>query len=247
MFWEVSYIRSSKTKYLQQHLHKFLVLYHKLDIPQVGSFTIDTEPSRFDAASGLLFAPRPVIQFHETAKTAPDKLFFNFLVEEMATDEVSAIREFHEFCYQFREDLTQKEISVLPGVGRIVRRNEGQLIFTPESTLLELLPPVAWNDAIPSAQKKQNKPVAVQDVQPEPKPQPIPTITRASGSAIPADLHAETIIQPATSIESLPEPAHEIIYEGEESEEISRTPDRWWIYAILLMVAGILAILYNYR
>jgi hypothetical protein len=246
MFWEVSYIRLSKTKYLQQHLQKFLVLYHKLDIPQVGSFTIDTEPARLDAASGLLFAPRPVIHFKETAKPAPDKLFFNFLVEEMGTDEVSAIREFHEFCFQFREDLVQKDISVLPGVGRIVRRGEGELIFTPESTLLELLPPVAWSDSMPGGQKKTAKIAPVQEAKPESKQEPKIEMPRITTPAPTQEVALQPIAAPVAENPKEPDPVW-VSEEEEESEEVVTSPDRWWIYAIILLVGGILAILYNYR
>lgn len=237
MFLEVSYIRSSKTKYLQQHLHKFLVLYHKLDIPQVGSFTIDAEPARLEPASGLLFPPRPVIHFDETAKPAPERIFFNYLAEETGSDELSVIREYHEFCYRFREDINRNGMAVLPGVGRIVKRDEGQLTFTPESTLLELLPPVPWSDHIAAAQKKVAKVVPPAEPRHTPK-QPEIVITEPEH---PADKPAPTAVTTLIDSET------ELFVEEEMSEEAEASPDRWWIYALILLVAGILAILYDYR
>ena len=159
MFWEELYIRLNKRKLLQQYLHKFLVLHRMLSIPQLGSFIIEEEPAQIDVASGLLFAPRSLIRFSTAVQPVSDKVFFHFLSEELGVDEVTAIREFHEYCYAFRNDL-QQGMAVLPGVGRMVRREEGELLFTPESQLLELLPPVPWTDTTVTRQSTKKKAAA---------------------------------------------------------------------------------------
>ena len=133
---------------MQQYLYKFLVLHRKLTIPQLGSFTIDKEPARFDVSSGLLFAPKPVIHFGETIQPMSDKFFFSFLADEMGVEEVTAIREFHDFSYQFRNDIKEHRQGLLAGVGRITKGSDEALSFTQESTLLDLLPPIQLQDAL---------------------------------------------------------------------------------------------------
>jgi len=204
MFWEELYIRSNNRNDLEQHLHKFLVLHRVLNIPQLGSFAIAQESAQVDTGSGLLFAPKFPIRFSETEKPLPETVFFDFLSAEMQTDEATAIHEFYAFCNTFRSSLEQKGVAVLEGIGRIIKREEG-LIFTAESNLLELLPPVPWNEAgMPLAKKTTAKPK----------------------KEIPPD---------------------EIIEETEETEETAITRDRWWIWVIVLGVAGLLALLFRYQ
>lgn len=131
---------------MQQHLYKFLILHRKLTIPQLGSFTIDHEPAHLDASSGLLFPPKPVIHFGKTVQPMSDRIFFNFLAEEMGVEEVTAIREFHNFSYAFRNDMQEHRQGLLPGLGRLTRGSDDGFFFTPESSLMELLPPIQLQD-----------------------------------------------------------------------------------------------------
>jgi hypothetical protein len=214
---------------LQQHLHKFLILHHNLHIPGLGSFTVREEPARFDSESRLLFAPRPVIFFNNTDQIESNAAFIRFLAEEMGADEDIAAADFARFCEDFRADLEQHEIAVLPGVGRLVRRGEGELAYTPESSLLELLPPVAWHDDDASVGATITAPRKTKH-----KPRPEPVAPVAAAAVLP------DTVEPAT-------PATTETVTEEEAEEMETTTDRWWLYAILLLVAGILALLYSYQ
>lgn len=138
---------------MQQHLYKFLVLHHSLIIPQLGSFIIEEEPARLDAASSLLFAPKPVIHFSETVVHVPDKYFFSFLEEEMDIDEITAVKEFENFCSQMRNTIQEDKIAVLPGIGRVMKGPDDHLFFTPETNLLELLPPIPWHGSTAVSRK----------------------------------------------------------------------------------------------
>lgn len=201
---------------MHQYLHKYLILHRSLSIPQLGSFNVRDEAARTDPASGLLFAPRPVISFEAQPDQPANKKFFNFLAKEMNTDETAAVREFHDFCYKFREQLQQQEMAVLPGVGRIVKNAEEKLMFTAENSLLEFLPPVPWmasgeQPALPVESRKQKKKAA-----------------------------APPVVQPEPVVEQTEEVTEEI-------DEYEAPRDRWWLYAIILLVLGILALLYYYQ
>lgn len=211
---------------MQQYLQKFLILHRKLSIPQLGSFVIEDEPARLDVESGLLFAPRPVIRFSETDRPVSDKLFFRFLAEEMQVDELAAIREFHDFCYAFRSNLQSNQMASIQGIGRVVRRSDDVLGFSPETNLLEFLPPVPWAEEN-SANKKSLKPLpAKKELQPK----------ETEAEAPPSEQQEEE------ATESVMEEALE-----EEWEEDVVNDDRWWVYALILAGIGILALLNYYR
>lgn len=187
---------------MQQHLHKFLVLYRRLCIPHVGSFVIEDEAARLDTGNSLLFAPRPVIRFHEENQPPSDKIFFNFLAEEMVVDEMTAIKEFHDFCFTARHTLEEHHMVAFTGIGRLSRREDESLLFTPETNLLDLLPPVPWEHTVPDKPQKARK----------------------KAKTDPGEVLSE-----------------------QESEETSISADRWWIYAIVLLAAGLLALLFYYQ
>ncbi len=192
---------------MQQHLYKFLVLHHSLIIPQLGSFIIEEEPARLDAASSLLFAPKPVIHFSETVVHVPDKYFFSFLEEEMDIDEITAVKEFENFCSQMRNTIQEDKIAVLPGIGRVMKGPDDHLFFTPETNLLELLPPIPWQVCTP--------------------------VSKKAVSELPKQINKETTIE-----------KQEVVVDESVIEETTHQPDRWWVYAIILLVAGSLALLF---
>lgn len=189
---------------MHEHLYKYLVLYRKLSIPQLGSFGIVNESAHFEVSSGLLFSPKPVIRFVEEDIPASDKIFFDFLVYEMNVDEVTAIKEFNDFAYQFRKDLKENRLVVLPGVGTVTEGGEGDISFTAEAGLLdELLPPIEPGNHIRIPGKNVAK-----------EPFKVNTV--------------------------------EISVEREEEVEIIRK-DYWWVYAIILLLIGSVALLFYYQ
>jgi hypothetical protein len=174
---------------MQEHLYKFLVLYHKLSIPQLGSFTIDDEPARFDVPSGLLFPPKPVIHFGDAVEPMSDRIFFDFLTREMKVEEVMAIRAFHDFAYQFRNDIEEYKLALLPGVGRITKGSEGGLFFTQETSLLEFLPPIQLDNELRMPGDGVSK-KAARELRKEPAVQ---SATEETGEEIMEDEEAATV------------------------------------------------------
>ncbi len=169
---------------MDQHLYKYLVLHKHLCIPQLGSFIIQNEPAHFDEASGLLYPPKPVISFSEGNVPVSEKLFFDFLSNEMGTDELAAIKQFHDFSYRFRNDLQENKLVVLKGAGTLSREEDGTILFSTANEITELLPPVDPGNAV-------------------------------------------------------------MMTVSEETEDTGK-PDQWWIYAIVLVMLGIGALLYYY-
>lgn len=125
---------------MQEHIHKYLVLYHKLSIPKLGSFVIKNEPAYVDAESGQLFPPKQVLVFEEGSYAASDRFFFDFLAEEMGVDAVAAIQAFNEFSGRLTQEVSSKEEVNLTGWGRFSKTETGNIDFTPDTAAMELLP-----------------------------------------------------------------------------------------------------------
>jgi len=192
---------------MNQYLHKYLVLNKKLSIPDVGNLVIESNGAQLDSVNGLLYAPSPIILFKQDAAKA-DKFFFDFLAQEMGTDEVVAIRSFHDYLYKIKSTLNTTEGSLIPGIGRLKKEENGYILFSPEKNLQELLPQVKIGVTYPIAKKQ---------------------------ATIDYDKDHELTSQEEDDI-------RELI--GKESEE--EGVDNWWVYALVLLLIGVGALLFYY-
>jgi hypothetical protein len=136
---------------MDQLLYKYLVLHKNLSIPQLGSFVIKNAQSHFDSATGLLHAPRPMIFFTDGIIPMSEKLFFDFLSIEMGVDEVTAIKQFHDYAYQLRKDLLENRKVAIEGIGTLTKEEDESILFNPANDLSELFPPVQNATAMISA------------------------------------------------------------------------------------------------
>jgi hypothetical protein len=176
---------------MDQQLYKYLVLHKNLAIPQLGNFVVKTEPSNYDRTTGLLHAPKPVIHFTDTSIPMSEKFFFNFLSAEMGIDEVTAIKQFHDFAYQLRKDLQENRTVAVGGIGTLTKGEDELVSFNPAHDLSELLPPVQKGEAIPATDTND-------------------------------------------------------AYDSEEISDIEEGKDQWWVYALVLLIIGLGALLYYY-
>jgi hypothetical protein len=175
---------------MDQQLYKYLVLHKNLAIPQLGSFVVKNEPSHFDSTTGLLHAPKPVIHFTDGTVPMSEKFFFDFLSSEMGIDEVSAIKQFHDYAYQLRKDLQENRVVAVGGIGTLAKGEDELVSFNPAHDISELLPPVQKAEAIP--------------------------VTDTN------------------------------VYDGEEISDTEEGKDQWWVYALVLLIIGLGALLYYY-
>ena len=191
---------------MQEYLYKYLFLNRKLSIPQLGIFFVVNEPAYINEAAGLLFAPRPVINFTAEGTTAlPEKGFFDFLADKMNVDEVTALNEFNTFSDKIRNDLQHNKLALLPGLGRITKGTDDACFFTAETNLLAILPPIEPGINIRVTQKSTTN-------------QPL----KAGETGAIKEMLVEEVVE-------------------------TRTKDNWWIYAIILVAAGTLALLFYYQ
>jgi hypothetical protein len=176
---------------MDQQLYKYLVLHKNLAIPQLGSFVVTTQQSHFDSTTGLLHAPKPVIHFTDTSIPMSEKFFFDFLSAEMGIDEVTAIKQFHDYAYQLRKDLQENRTVAVGGVGTLTKGEDELVVFNPAHNISELLPPIQKAEAIPATDTDE-------------------------------------------------------AYDNDETSDMEAGNDNWWVYALVLLIIGLGALLYYY-
>lgn len=133
---------------MEQYLCKYLVLYKHLCIPQLGSFTIQRSAARFDESAGILYPPTENIVFSDGVVPMSEKLFFDFLASETGTDEVSAIKQFNDFCFDFRNRLSQAGAAEIKGVGRLTSGENGHFQFEEAPRLTDLFPTLSLDGSV---------------------------------------------------------------------------------------------------
>lgn len=127
---------------MDQHLYKYLVLHKHLAIPQLGNFVMQHQHAQYEERTGLLHAPKPVFVFTDGHVPVSEKFFFDFLGNELGVDDLTAIKLFHDFSYQFRNDLQEKGSAEIKGVGTLSQNGENNIIFHPAHDLSDLLPSI---------------------------------------------------------------------------------------------------------
>lgn len=146
---------------MQEHLHKYLILYRKLKIPKLGVFMVKDEPAYLDADSGLIYPPKPVLIFEEQPSAISDRFFFDFLAEEMGVDDISAIQAFYEYSEKLLADVQDNDLTVFEGLGNFTKSADGQIVFTPETHADDLLPTLNLEKEIialnPVEEKEKNQ------------------------------------------------------------------------------------------
>ncbi len=117
---------------------KYLILHKKLTIPQIGNFSVETGSASIDRENGMVLPPETIVKFIQGAGEMADKQFFQFLSDELALDEVAAIRAFHEFSANLRDTIQNHHTGILPGIGHLSLGAEGEFVFIQENGLPHL-------------------------------------------------------------------------------------------------------------
>ncbi|GAC1527450.1 MAG: hypothetical protein NVS3B15_04290 [Sediminibacterium sp.] len=182
---------------MQEYLYKYLVLNHRLSMPDMGNFTIVSAPATINRSGILLLPPEQPVRF--TQETAfPDKHFYDFLAAEMGVDEVIAIQQFHDFLQALKTKAAGSEGAELKGIGHIKQETDGIISFVPDTQTEQLLPQIQLPEGISFPQNGPD------------------------------------------------ENDHPVSGEGEQENDDAGADRYWWIYAIVLLLAGISAILFYY-
>ncbi len=239
---------------MQQYLYKYLLLHHKLSIPALGNFMVEYQPAHYNESTGLLFPRKPIIDFNEGPAPAPDQNLIHFLSAEMGIDEAAAGKEFQNFSIKLLVNMVEQHFTDLHGIGRIKKEMNGHIVFLPASNLIDILPPLRLGDKI-----KLGKPVIkeVKEIKKDTKEiketketrevkelrntitgnEPVKHLTEKETAELLSIIRDER--KPVKSTGKVVEMTRVTI----EEETVQK--DKWWLYASVLAVIGLAALLFH--
>ncbi|MDE3143234.1 MAG: hypothetical protein KGL19_03705 [Bacteroidota bacterium] len=177
---------------------------HKVGLPGVGNFYIESVPAKLDIVHCTLDAPFESINFSSDAPVN-DRAFYDYLSREMKLNGIEAVAQFNELSKRIQETAAQNAVA-LPGIGTLKKNESGEFIFYPEIKSNSVLQQIHLNNSV-----------------------------AADANIVSVYDSGETKII-----------TQEAIAPEEEKILMSESEDYWWVYAIILALMGLGALLYYY-
>lgn len=128
-------------------LYQYLGRYQHVDLPGIGTFSIDRKPATYQGGQNVYLPPAYRIQFKAEA-TVPEKQFYHFIAHNQQIEEVEAIRSFNDFVYNLKQELGLKRTIELPGIGIINKNAHGEMDFVADESLQAYYPVLPANTVI---------------------------------------------------------------------------------------------------
>jgi cell division septation protein DedD len=183
------------------HIEKLLFLHDTLTIPGFGGFTASRTPAAVDYAGGAVTPPSKSLIFSENL-SIDDGILVDELVKAHSISIEEARTAIQQFVEQMQEQLNQREIVTLPGIGRLYKNYVQKIQFLPDATNFHAgsygLPPLQFSPIARSREVLEKQ---------QPTPQPNAAAATAS-SAVSTPAAAQKPAKPtgAKAIPPLPPP-----------------------------------------
>ncbi|MEQ1744376.1 MAG: HU family DNA-binding protein [Saprospiraceae bacterium] len=168
---------------LAAHIEKLLFLHDTLTIPSFGGFTASKTTASVDYAGGTVAPPGKTLTFSENL-VVDDGLLVDDIAKTNAITNEEAREAVRKFVEQVEQQLGQREIVTLPGVGRLYRNYVQKIQFLPDATNFHAgsygLPPLQFSPIARSrelAEKPASDSAASTTIATTPPPPPVKTNT----------------------------------------------------------------------
>jgi len=115
------------------HIEKLLFLHDTLTIPAFGGFTASKTPASVDYAGGTVAPPGKTLMFSDNL-TVDDGILVDDIAKTHGISTEEAREAVRHFVEQIQQQLNQREIVTLPGVGRLYRNYVQKIQFLPDAT-----------------------------------------------------------------------------------------------------------------
>ena len=110
---------------------KYLALYQHLALPGIGNFYIEIKPAQIDFVNRSITSKKNKIVFNDDNQE-PGNSFYNFISNELNTDEAAAKLAFNSFTSKLHDELNTQKIIYLEGIGTLKKENSTVVEFEPE-------------------------------------------------------------------------------------------------------------------
>lgn len=122
-------------------LNKYLVQQKSINIPGLGTLYLERVPAHTDMESGQVFPPAYTLRFDKYFD-APDKAFFTYLASQKKIPDYEAIKLYNQFAQDIRSAIKFDEKAVWKDLGTFTKDDSGEVVFQPDSQLLQPFAPV---------------------------------------------------------------------------------------------------------
>lgn len=145
------------------HIEKLLFLHDTLAIPGFGGFTATRAPAAVDYAGGAVNPPAKTLSFSENL-AVDDGILVDDLVRTHHISAEEAAEAIREFVEHMQNQLGQREIVTLPGIGRLYKNYVQKIQFLPDATNFHAgsygLPPLQFSPIARSREVAEKQPDA---------------------------------------------------------------------------------------
>lgn len=118
---------------ITSHIRDLLYEHDSVIIPQLGSIVSMYQPAAIDHVQGLLHPPSKKLTFTDDLQTN-DNLLVDHVKQKNDLSSDEALWEVERFVFETQKRLDNKEIVILPGIGRLYRDYENNLRFLQDTT-----------------------------------------------------------------------------------------------------------------
>ena len=112
-----------------QLLYKYFILTGKVCFPGIGVFKMHYQPASFLPTGNVITPPSATLIFKAGEEKSLHS-FFSFASRELDVEISEAAGDFNEYIYQLREKLLRNGSLELPGFGKLLKDENGQVHFT---------------------------------------------------------------------------------------------------------------------
>lgn len=112
-------------------LRHYFIQHSSLQLPGIGSFTLDRIPAAYDHAAGVLRSPRYAVHY-DANHDIPSRSLFSYVSRKQNITEWEAIGIVNNFSLGVKELLKKGQRFEWAGMGILETEDSGQLIFRGE-------------------------------------------------------------------------------------------------------------------
>ena len=163
---------------LAPYIERLLYTNDTVVVPGLGAFSAQSGPAGIDYAGGKITPPAKTLTFNEVLKTDDGLLTFEIVKEKGITEE-DARYWVDQQVEKIQEQLSQREIVAMEGIGRLYKNYMQKVQFLPDAANFSRdnfgLPPLQFSPLSRSREvAEEGVPVPVEKSQPvAPKPQQV--------------------------------------------------------------------------
>jgi nucleoid DNA-binding protein len=113
---------------MYRELYQYLILHKQLNLPGIGTFSVEKRPEDFDIADKIVRSPAFTITLL-AASNIPPKNFFTWLGSKLSITEREAVIRFNDFLFELNKQFSSGNKLEWSGVGTLSKGLAGDIRF----------------------------------------------------------------------------------------------------------------------